>query len=40
MGMLRGRLHVAVITYRGAHIRVISLRRASAREKKLYEATP
>jgi len=35
-GLLDGRLHVAVITYRGEKIRVISLRRANRREEKTY----
>ena len=36
LGMIRGRLHMVVVTFRGANIRVISLRRANAREERLY----
>ena len=37
VGPIAGRLHVAVVTYRGETTRVISLRRANARERELYE---
>ena len=36
LGMIDDRLHVAVITYRGDKVRVISLRRANAREERRY----
>lgn len=36
LGMLGGRLHAAVISPRGANTRVISLRRANARERRAY----
>lgn len=36
-GPIDGRLHAAVITARGGHVRVISLRRANAREERWYE---
>jgi uncharacterized protein len=36
-GFLDGRLHIAVVTPRGEDLRVISLRRASQKEEKLYE---
>ena len=32
LGMIRGRLHMLVVTFRGANIRVISLRRAEDAE--------
>jgi len=35
--MLDERLHIAVVTPRGEDLRVISLRRASQKEMKLYE---
>jgi uncharacterized DUF497 family protein len=35
-GNLDKRLHVAVITYRGSIVRVISLRRAKRREERMY----
>lgn len=36
-----GRLHwSAIITYRGSHIRIISVRRSTLREITLYEETP
>ena len=37
LGVIAGRLHAAVITYRGAGVRVISLRRANLREERKYE---
>ena len=36
-GQIDERLHVAVVTMRGEHVRVISLRRANAREERWYE---
>ena len=36
-GPIAGRLHVAIITPREAGLRVISLRKANAREQKRYE---
>jgi uncharacterized protein len=36
VGNIDGRLHVAVITYRGDVVRVISLRRANRREERKY----
>lgn len=36
LGTIDGRLHVAVITYRGEKVRVISLRRANDREERRY----
>ena len=36
-GLLNGRLHVAIITRREDAVRVISFRKANAREVKLYE---
>lgn len=36
-GRIDHRLHVAVITRRDERIRIISLRRANARERRLYE---
>lgn len=36
LGTIDSRLHVAVITYRGEKVRVISLRRANEREERLY----
>lgn len=38
-GMIDGRLHVLVFTARGERTRVISLRRANARERTLYVET-
>jgi hypothetical protein len=35
-GMIDGRLHVAVVTYRSEKVRVISLRRANEREERTY----
>jgi len=37
MGMLDGRLIVAAFTLRKGAIRVISMRKANARERKLYD---
>jgi uncharacterized protein len=37
IGLLRGKHWVAVITYRGDHIRLISVRRARPEEVVLYE---
>lgn len=39
IGYLDGRLHVLVFTEAGNGIRVISFRKANAREVKLYEQT-
>ena len=39
-GHIEGRLHVAVITYRGDKVRVISLRRANRREERKYAKEP
>jgi uncharacterized DUF497 family protein len=39
-GAIDGRLHVAVITYRGDRVRVISLRRANRREERTYAKEP
>ena len=36
-GPIDGQLHVAVVTYRGERVRVISLRRANRREERSYE---
>lgn len=36
LGLIRGRAHVVVFTPRGANIRIISLRRANAREEASY----
>ena len=36
LGTIDGKLHAAVITPRGATIRVISLRRANKREERAY----
>lgn len=35
-GMIRNRLHIAVFTLRGMQCRMISLRKANARERKSY----
>ena len=35
-GYIDGRFHVAVITYRGDNVRVISLRRANQREERKH----
>ncbi|MFZ5616813.1 MAG: BrnT family toxin [Pseudomonadota bacterium] len=39
VGFIGDRLHVMIWTPRGATIRLISLRKANAREAKLYEKT-
>ena len=39
LGMIGSRLHVLVYTIRGGSIRLISLRRANAREREHYEKT-
>lgn len=39
LGMIEGALHAMAFTPRRAGIRVISLRRANRRERKLYEQT-
>lgn len=38
IGLIDGKYWSAVITYRGAHIRLISVRRARTEEVKLYES--
>jgi uncharacterized DUF497 family protein len=37
LGRLHGRLHIAVITYRGDATHIISLRKASKKEIRWYE---
>ena len=37
LGLIKGRLHSLVFTERGDSIRIISLRKAGNREKKIYE---
>ncbi len=37
LGRLNGRLHVAVITYRGDATHVISFRKANKKEERWYE---
>lgn len=37
LGLLDGRLHVLAWCWRGSALRVISLRKANARERRLYE---
>jgi len=39
-GYIDGRFHVAVITYRGDKLRVISLRRANRREEQKHAKEP
>lgn len=39
VGLVGGRVHVAVVTYRADVVRVISLRRASRKERSKYGAT-
>ena len=36
-GLIDGRLHMAVVTPRGERLRIISLRKANARERKRWE---
>lgn len=36
-GDIKGRLHAMVFTYRNGRVRVISLRKANKRERKVYE---
>lgn len=38
VGPIAGRLHVAIVTYQAPVTRVISLRKANAREIRAYEA--
>jgi uncharacterized DUF497 family protein len=38
VGEIDGRLHEAVFTPRGGKVRVISLRKANARERRLWDA--
>jgi uncharacterized DUF497 family protein len=38
MGLIDGRLHEAVFTPRGGKVRIISLRKANARERRLWDA--
>ena len=40
IGPIRGRLHVMAWCWRGLALRVISLRKANAREVRRYEETP
>ncbi len=37
MGLIDGRLYIAVVTERGDKVRLISLRKANARERKQYD---
>ena len=37
LGMIQGRLHLLAYTMRGGTMRAISLRKANARERKLYD---
>ena len=37
IGMIAEKLWTAIVTYRGETVRLISCRRARAREEKLYE---
>lgn len=37
LGLLGGRLHVLIFTERRGRVRVISLRKANARERRAYE---
>jgi uncharacterized DUF497 family protein len=39
VGFIGNRLYVLCFTYRGLNIRVISLRKANARERKLYHGS-
>jgi uncharacterized DUF497 family protein len=39
-GRTNGRLHVVVFTYRGPVCRIISARKANARERKEHDARP
>ncbi len=39
IGMLYGKLHTVIFTWREDDIRIISLRRANAKEEKAYEET-
>ena len=39
MGLVKGRLHVAVLTERAGHLRLISLRKANKREQRQWENT-
>ena len=38
MGLIDGRLHEAVFTPRGGRVRIISLRKANERERRLWDA--
>jgi hypothetical protein len=38
MGLIDGRLHEAVFTPRGHKVRIISLRKANARERRIWDA--
>jgi uncharacterized DUF497 family protein len=40
IGMLEGRLHVLIFTPRAGGVRVISLRRANARERRKWPGSP
>ena len=37
LGQINAKNYTAIITYRGINIRIISIRRSRAKEKKLYE---
>jgi len=39
IGMLRGKLHIVIFTYRGDDIRIISLRRSNSKEERAYAET-
>ncbi|MBT5497683.1 MAG: BrnT family toxin [Alphaproteobacteria bacterium] len=39
LGYIGGRLHALAFTYRGARIRIISLRKANPREERQYAET-
>ena len=39
-GLINGRLHILIFTARGPRARLISLRKASLKEKASYETTP
>ena len=40
LALLKGRLHVAVVTTRKDELRIISFRKANRKEEKLYEYHP
>ncbi len=39
IGSLHGKLHTVIFTWRGEDLRIISLRRANAKEEKIYAQT-